>query len=164
MEWQVPTLADVLQARRRISPPLRPTPLFASPALNELLGAEVFVKRENHQLVGAFKVGAFMTTRGDVGTEIAPEHADDPQLAARLDDPAPRLQPRAVPLCRPFRCRPLPPLWGWRGRCSGTARGSGRSSAAKRRLAGRRYVATGTAAAAASIIVTTSSGCETIAT
>jgi GAF domain-containing protein len=27
-----------------------------------------------------------MTTRGDVGTEFAPEVADDPQLAARLDD------------------------------------------------------------------------------
>ena len=27
-----------------------------------------------------------MTTSGDVGTEIAPEVADDPQLAARLDD------------------------------------------------------------------------------
>jgi threonine dehydratase len=56
MEWQVPTLADVLEARRRISPHLRPTPLFAYPALNELLGADVFVKHENHQPVGAFKV------------------------------------------------------------------------------------------------------------
>ena len=27
-----------------------------------------------------------MTTSGDVGTEIAPEVADDPELAARLDD------------------------------------------------------------------------------
>jgi hypothetical protein len=27
-----------------------------------------------------------MTTSGDVGTEFAPEVADDPQLAARLDD------------------------------------------------------------------------------
>jgi hypothetical protein len=27
-----------------------------------------------------------MTTSGDVGTEIAPEVADDPQLAPRLDD------------------------------------------------------------------------------
>ena len=27
-----------------------------------------------------------MTTSGDVGTEIAPEVADDPQLAARLND------------------------------------------------------------------------------
>src|SRR5262245_4879076 len=30
--------------------------------------------------------GDGMTTKGDVGTEIAPEVADDPELAARLDD------------------------------------------------------------------------------
>jgi threonine dehydratase len=56
MEWQVPTLADVLEARRRVAPHLSPTPLFSYPALNELLGAEVFVKHENHQPIGAFKV------------------------------------------------------------------------------------------------------------
>jgi threonine dehydratase len=56
MEWRVPTLADVLEARRRISPHLRPTPLYSYPALNDLLDAEVFVKHENHQPVGAFKV------------------------------------------------------------------------------------------------------------
>ena len=52
----MPTLADVLAARRRIAPHLRPTPLFAYASLNELLGAEVSVKHENHQPVGAFKV------------------------------------------------------------------------------------------------------------
>src|SRR6266498_3925680 len=56
MQWQVPTLADVLDARLRISPHLRPTPLYSYSALNDLLGAEVFVKHENHQPVGAFKV------------------------------------------------------------------------------------------------------------
>jgi threonine dehydratase len=52
----VPTIADVLDARRRISPYLRPTPLYSYAVLDELLGAEVFVKHENHQPVGAFKV------------------------------------------------------------------------------------------------------------
>jgi threonine dehydratase len=56
MEWQVPTLSDVLEARRRISPHLRPTPLYGYPNLDQLLGTEVFVKHENHQPVGAFKV------------------------------------------------------------------------------------------------------------
>jgi threonine dehydratase len=56
MQWHPPTLADVLEARRRISPHLRPTPLYGYAALNELLDAEVFVKHENHQPVGAFKV------------------------------------------------------------------------------------------------------------
>jgi threonine dehydratase len=56
MEWQLPTLADVLEARRRIAPHLRPTPLYGYASLDELLGAEVLVKHENHQPVGAFKV------------------------------------------------------------------------------------------------------------
>ena len=56
MDWHVPTLADVLDARRRISPYLRPTPLYSYASLDELVGAEVLVKHENHQPVGAFKV------------------------------------------------------------------------------------------------------------
>lgn len=56
MNWQVPTLADVLKARLRISPHVRPTPLLGYPTLNELLGADVFIKHENHQPTGAFKV------------------------------------------------------------------------------------------------------------
>lgn len=56
MDWPTITLADVLEARRRISPYLRPTPLYSYGGLDELLGAEVWVKHENHQPVGAFKV------------------------------------------------------------------------------------------------------------
>src|SRR5262245_59993924 len=56
MDVQAPTFADVLEARRNISPYLRPTPLYRYAALDELLGADVFVKHENHQPVGAFKV------------------------------------------------------------------------------------------------------------
>ena len=51
-----PTFTDVLEARRRIAPYLRPTPLYRYEALGELVGAEVWVKHENHQPVGAFKV------------------------------------------------------------------------------------------------------------
>jgi threonine dehydratase len=53
---QVPTLADVHEARDSIAPHLRPTPLYEYASLNELVGAQVFVKHENHQPVGAFKV------------------------------------------------------------------------------------------------------------
>ena len=55
-DWPIPTFTDVLAARRRIAAQLRPTPLFSYVALDELLGAQVFVKHENHQPVGAFKV------------------------------------------------------------------------------------------------------------
>jgi threonine dehydratase len=52
----VPDLADVLMARQRIAPYLRPTPLYRYPTLDGLTGAQVWVKHENHQPVGAFKV------------------------------------------------------------------------------------------------------------
>src|SRR5215468_9323089 len=51
-----PDLADVLAARQRIAPYLRPTPLYRYPALDTMTGAQVGVKHENHQPVGAFKV------------------------------------------------------------------------------------------------------------
>jgi threonine dehydratase len=50
------TFTDVLRARRRIAPYLYRTPLFPYPALRELLGTDVWVKHENHQPIGAFKV------------------------------------------------------------------------------------------------------------
>ena len=56
MEWPIPDMRDVLLARQRIAPFLQPTPLFTHPALSELVGTEGWVKHENHQPVGAFKV------------------------------------------------------------------------------------------------------------
>jgi threonine dehydratase len=56
MEWHLPTLDDVLEARSRIAPHLRPTPLYRYASLDELLDTAIFVKHENHQPVGAFKV------------------------------------------------------------------------------------------------------------
>ena len=56
MGWPTITLADVLEARRRIAPHLRPTPLYSYAGLDGLVGTEVWVKHENHQPVGAFKV------------------------------------------------------------------------------------------------------------
>jgi len=49
-------LTDVLEARRRLTPYLRPTPLYGYPALDQVVGTTVLVKHENHQPVGAFKV------------------------------------------------------------------------------------------------------------
>jgi threonine dehydratase len=51
-----PTFADVLEARTRIAPYLRPTPLRDYPPLGRLIDATVFVKHENHLPTGAFKV------------------------------------------------------------------------------------------------------------
>ena len=46
----------ILDARQRIAHYLQPTPLHHYPLLSELLNAEVYVKHENHQPIGAFKV------------------------------------------------------------------------------------------------------------
>jgi threonine dehydratase len=54
--WTIPDLADVLAARSRIAPYLQPTPLYRYPALDQLAGTSLWVKHENHQPVGAFKV------------------------------------------------------------------------------------------------------------
>ena len=56
LEQQIPTLADVREARRRIAPYLQPTPICPYGALTELVGTEIFVKHENHLPTGAFKV------------------------------------------------------------------------------------------------------------
>src|SRR5438067_9290716 len=51
-----PTFQDVLAARVRIRPHLAATPLRRYPALERLTGTETWVKHENHQPTGAFKV------------------------------------------------------------------------------------------------------------
>jgi threonine dehydratase len=52
----IPQLDDVLDARRVLAPHLSPTPLRRYPLLDALTGTATFVKHENHQPTGAFKV------------------------------------------------------------------------------------------------------------
>lgn len=52
----IPTFADVLSAAAAIRPHLALTPLLRHPLLERALGTEVWVKHENHQPTGAFKV------------------------------------------------------------------------------------------------------------
>lgn len=52
----IPQFLDVLQAQRRIRPYLSRTPLHSYPAVNALLDTQVYIKHENYQPVGAFKV------------------------------------------------------------------------------------------------------------
>jgi threonine dehydratase len=51
-----PTIKDVLKARSVISKYLNRTPLYQYPALSKIVGTELFIKHENHQPTGAFKV------------------------------------------------------------------------------------------------------------
>jgi threonine dehydratase len=63
------TLADVRAAAERIGPHLRPTPLYPYAGLDRLLHASVWVKHENHQPVGAFKVRGGVNLVAQLGEE-----------------------------------------------------------------------------------------------
>lgn len=51
-----PTLDDVYRARRRLESQLRRTPLMRHPLLTAETGLDIYVKHENHNPTGAFKV------------------------------------------------------------------------------------------------------------
>jgi threonine dehydratase len=74
----IPTFQDVLRARQRIRPYLPPTPLHRYPALDDLIGTAVYVKHENYQPVGAFKV------RGGINlvSQLAPDERQRGLIAA----------------------------------------------------------------------------------
>ena len=56
MNFERPTLRDVIEAKKRIAPYVWRTPLHHYLGLDNELDAEVWVKHENHQRLGAFKV------------------------------------------------------------------------------------------------------------
>jgi threonine dehydratase len=56
MTLEVPTLADIEAARPRVYAHVRPTPLLRHPLLEEWLGCRVWVKHENHNPTGSFKI------------------------------------------------------------------------------------------------------------
>lgn len=75
---QPPSFQNVLAAHARIRRYLRPTPLYQYPLLSELVGTEVWVKHENHQPVGAFKV------RGGINlvSQLSPEEKEKGVITA----------------------------------------------------------------------------------
>lgn len=87
-----PTFADVLAARRVLAAHLPPTPAWHYPVLDEQIGATVWIKHENTQPVGAFKVRGGLVllasltpeqrTAGVVGASTG-NHAQSLAYAAR---------------------------------------------------------------------------------
>lgn len=71
-EIKPPDFRDVLMARRQIRPYLPRTPLHSYPPIDELIGADVYIKHENYQPIGAFKV------RGGINlvSQLAPEERE----------------------------------------------------------------------------------------
>lgn len=53
---KAPKLIDILAAQQRIKPYLNPSPLFTYPTLNEYLGFTAYIKHENFNPTGAFKI------------------------------------------------------------------------------------------------------------
>lgn len=74
----LPTFQDVLLARRQIRPHLPPTPLHRYPALDKRVGTAVYIKHENYQPVGAFKV------RGGINlvSQLSPQERQAGLIAA----------------------------------------------------------------------------------
>ena len=66
---KAPEFKDVLLAQQRIRPYLLRTPLHSYPAIDALVGTEVYIKQENYQPIGAFKV------RGGINliSQLSPE-------------------------------------------------------------------------------------------
>lgn len=88
-----PAFRDVLLAQRRLRPYLPRTPLHGYPAVNALIGAQVYIKHENYQPVGAFKVRGGINlisqltaeerARGVIGASTG-NHGQSIAFAARL--------------------------------------------------------------------------------
>jgi threonine dehydratase len=64
-----PTLLDVYAARPRVYQALKPSPLLAHPLLAGEFGCRVFVKHENHNPTGAFKVRGGLNLVGALGDD-----------------------------------------------------------------------------------------------
>ena len=53
---QPPTLDDVVAAKERVYAHMRPSPLLHHPLLDEWIGCRVWIKHENHNPTGSFKI------------------------------------------------------------------------------------------------------------
>ena len=89
----IPTLKDVLEAKARISPYITRTSLHKHLAIDKLIGADTYVKHENHQILGAFKVRGGINLlsqmspdqlKRGVSTASSGNHGQSIAFAARL--------------------------------------------------------------------------------
>ncbi|MBT4527114.1 MAG: pyridoxal-phosphate dependent enzyme [Deltaproteobacteria bacterium] len=50
------SISEVIKARQAVYQKLQPTPLIKYKGLSEIMGAQVYVKHENHHPKGSFKI------------------------------------------------------------------------------------------------------------
>ena len=107
--WVLPTLDDVRAAAERLAPFLPRTPLYRHTSLDELTGAQTWVKHENHLPTGAFKV------RGGVNlmAKMGPEERTRPVIGASTGNHgqsiayAAQLFDMQAIICVPEECNPV---------------------------------------------------------
>jgi threonine dehydratase len=89
-----PGLTDIYAARERVYRTMSPSPLLHHPLLADATGLDVFVKHENHNPTGAFKVRGGLNLIGSlpaderhgVVTATTGNHGQSIALACRLED------------------------------------------------------------------------------
>lgn len=105
-----PTIKDIREAAQRIQPYAHRTPVLTNESLNQQVGAQVFLKCENFQKVGAFKfrgacnaVYALTDKEAALGvcTHSSGNHAQALALAAKIRGiPAHIVMPNSAPLVK----------------------------------------------------------------
>lgn len=68
-ELPMPTLHDIISARPHVYRFLNPTPLYHYATLSDLVGTDIWVKHENHQPIGAFKVRGGLNLAANLSSE-----------------------------------------------------------------------------------------------
>jgi threonine dehydratase len=110
-----PSLADILEARERLTGVARETPVYGSETLSRITGREVSLKAENLQRTGAFKVrGAFnrisaltpQERAAGVVAASAGNHGQAVAWAARAAGSSARIYvPQDAPMAKVEACR-----------------------------------------------------------
>jgi threonine dehydratase len=109
------TAQGIVDARQRLAGHVRETPVFASPRLSRISGAEVFVKHEYQQVTGSFKErGAcnrlLLLTPEERARGVVAASAGNHALGLayhgqRLGVPVHVLMPRFAPMVKVAQCR-----------------------------------------------------------
>ena len=104
------TLDEFRRAEKRLSPILHHTELDPSTTFSSMTGGEIFLKCENRQKTGSFKIRgasnkiACMIERGERGSVVASSAGNHAQgvayAAARLGIPATIVMPSAAPIAK----------------------------------------------------------------
>lgn len=115
LDFGAVTAHGVLAARQRLAGHVRETPVFASPRLSRVSGAEVFVKHEYQQVTGSFKERGACNrllaltpderARGVVAASAGNHALGLAYHGQRLGVPVHVLMPRFAPMVKVAQCR-----------------------------------------------------------